>query len=679
MTLDISWAIIASLAMYLLPGYALVRLPKISRGGAHAALANADAARPPARFTRAEEFAFALGAGVALPPFLLELVHLVGIQWSPWAMAVYLGAALVINLAGLRKVLLSPFRWRLGAGSLLIALTVFAMGLQLLAVKDLPAGLWGDSLHHTMMAQLLVDHGGLFSSWQPYAPMATFTYHYGFHANAAFLHWLTGIPVIKTTMFSGQIILAASAPLAYLLVSRLVRLGRITRPQLLVMSGENLASAAGLWAAVFLAFYNTIPAWLMNWGRYTQPTGQLVLVVVLVCWMELLEAQGWNPRLMALTALLTACLALTHYLVTIWGVLGVGALALAYIMRKPSARVMGRVAGVGAITGALAVGLASPWLANIASGYLTNNAQGFISGSVGAQRIAEYSALVPITPFFIKDALMALAIAGVLMALVMRQWRGALLAVWAGLIILTITPQTFGLPGAGIIDSLTGYVGLYTFIGPLAGFAAGMAQTAFDARLATRGTAARMAPRAAGGLAMLVAVAAAIGWQPQMANSNYQLLTNADAAAMTWIKANTPSDAKFFVNAFPSYGGTLLAGSDGGWWLQFLTGRVTNLPPITYGSEKMETAEQKRAVNKLGVSLRGKPMADLTPTALDLTTPAHLETLRQNGFTHVYIGAHQNPPASQADAIDASALRASRGFRQVYARDGVEIYELVDR
>lgn len=676
MTFDIPLAIIASLAMYLLPGYALLRLLKTGQAGAFPE-------GPTARFTRAEEFAFALGAGIALPPLVLELAHLAGIQWSPWAMALYLGAALLINLAGLPARTRPPRpAWRdVLAFSALPLLTVFAMSLQLLAVKDLPAGLWGDSLHHTMMAQLLVDHGGIFSSWQPYAPLVTFTYHFGFHANAAFLHWLTGIPVLKTTLYSGQIILAASAPLAYVLVSRLVRLGSAYRPRFLAVDGEALARAAGMWAAVFVAFYNTIPAWLLNWGRYTQPTGQLVLVVALVCWLELLGSRTpparWSPALIVTTAMLTACLALTHYLVTIWGALGVAALALARIMRGRSARAMGRVAGVSAITAALAVGLALPWLVNIASGYLANNAQGFISGAVGAQRIAQSSTLGPITPFFIKDPLMALAVAGALMALVMRQWRVLLLAVWAALIVVTITPQTFGLPGAGIIDSLTGYVGLYTFVGPLAGFAAGVAQTALNARLAGRGRAARMAPRAAGGAAMLMAVVVAIGWQPSMANTSYQLLTNADMAAMSWIKTNTPRDAKFFVNAFPSYGGTLLAGSDGGWWLQFLTGRVTNLPPITYGSERMETLEQKRAVNRLGVTVRGKPLTDFSATRLDLSAPNALAALRQNGFTHVYIGAHQNPPPSQADWIDPAPLRLSPDFRQVYAQDGVEIYEIM--
>lgn len=655
MTLDIPLAILASLAMYLAPGYALARL--LWRGRALSA---------------PEMFGVALGAGIALPPLLLELARGLGLRWSAWAMAVYLGVALIINLAlSIRRRPTLPGVMALAPLIILIALSVFGMTLQLLAVQDLPAGLWGDSLHHTMITQLLVDNGGIFSSWQPYAPLTTFTYHFGFHANAAFLHWLTGIPVLKTTLYSGQIILAASAPLAFLLASRVAHLARPISPD-----------KAGFWAAVCVAFYNTLPAWLLNWGRYTQPTGQIVLVVALVCWMELFEAIA-SPRpspgrraLVALSAVFTSCLILTHYLVTIWGVLCVLALALAHMLRRPSARVMALLVGAGALTAALAGGLALPWLVNISSGYLANNAQGFISGSVGAQRIAEYTALPPITPFFIKTPLMALAFLGGLVGLATRQWRVLLLAVWAGLLLLTATPQTFGLPGAGVIDSLTAYVGLYTFVAPLAGVALGAAQDWLENAPALA-RAKQAAPRlaAAGGLAL--ALGSAISWQPRMADARYQLATPADMSAMAWIKTNTPPQAKFFVNTFPSYGGTLLAGSDAGWWLQFLTGRVTNLPPITYGSEKMASLEEKQAVNRLGANMRNKPLTDLSATRLDLSSAGALELLRANGFTHVYIGAHQNPPPSQADWVDPAPLRVSPAFRSVYAQNGVEIFELV--
>ncbi len=57
-----------------------------------------------------------------------------------------------------------------------------------------------------MIAQLLVDHGGLFTSWQPYAEMTTFTYHFGFHSAVAVFDWLTHMEIPKAVLWAGQIL-----------------------------------------------------------------------------------------------------------------------------------------------------------------------------------------------------------------------------------------------------------------------------------------------------------------------------------------------------------------------------------------------------------------------------------------------------------------------------------------
>ena len=71
-------------------------------------------------------------------------------------------------------------------------------------------------------AQLLADHGGLFSSWQPYAPLKTFTYHFGYHADVAWLHWLSGTPTTHGVLIIGQLQSALVVPMTYLLARRTV-------------------------------------------------------------------------------------------------------------------------------------------------------------------------------------------------------------------------------------------------------------------------------------------------------------------------------------------------------------------------------------------------------------------------------------------------------------------------
>ena len=79
------------------------------------------------------------------------------------------------------------------------------LAIWLVAVISLLVGLWGmrhmvvglgsDSYHHTLIEQLIIQNGGLPSNYLPYAHLATFSYHYGFHALVAAIDWLTkGIP-----------------------------------------------------------------------------------------------------------------------------------------------------------------------------------------------------------------------------------------------------------------------------------------------------------------------------------------------------------------------------------------------------------------------------------------------------------------------------------------------------
>src|SRR5262249_9212453 len=94
-----------------------------------------------------------------------------------------------------------------------------------------------------------------------------------------------------------------------------------------------------------------------------------------------------------------------------------------------------------------------------------------------------------------------------------------------------------------------------------------------------------------------------VGWQQQIARPEFQLFTPADARAMEWIRSKTPADGAFFVNSFVAYSGSLYAGSDGGWWLPFMSGRRSSLPPLTYGSEAGEQPGYQQMVNATNAAI----------------------------------------------------------------------------
>jgi hypothetical protein len=284
----------------------------------------------------------------------------------------------------------------------------------------------------------------------------------------------------------------------------------------------------------------------------------------------------------------------------------------------------------------------------------------------------------------------------------------ALPAVWAALLVLAVVPYVVGLPGAGTIDTLTGMGTLYIPAALLAGYALAAAQewlgtrtndqgpTTRDQRPGTNDQGLRSSfvvrrssfvvrrssvvgrrSSVVAILAVLALIAANAGWQARVVTGETALVTDADLAAIEWVRANTPADARFLVNSFPAYGGTLIAGTDAGWWLPLLAGRQVNVPPLNYGGEQPERRGYVVGVNALAKKLRGRDLADASPARIDLTRPVALKALKDNGFDYIYSGAHPYPGPGAADRFDTGRLRGHPAFRLVYDQGGVEIFQIL--
>src|SRR6185436_8311902 len=113
----------------------------------------------------------------------------------------------------------------------------------------------------------------------------------------------------------------------------------------------------------------------------------------------------------------------------------------------------------------------------------------------------------------------------------------------------------------------------------------------------------------------------------------------------------------FFVNSLTALAGTLIAGSDGGWWLPLLAGRQTNLPPLTYGSERGQVPAYAAQVNDFAAAIRGRALTDNTRVNIDLTNPSNYALLMQTGYRYVDNGAHPRPGPESVDHIDTAAMR----------------------
>ncbi len=657
--------LLALAALYLLPGLAVLRLLWTP-------------ARP---CSLAIVLALALGISVALPPLLLLLFQQLHLPWNGAVTWSYLLVSLLIAIVPIPSRMDSiklPRFWQSitiqTSDWLLLGISSAALLVRLYIVRDLPTGLFGDPYHHTMITQLLVDNQGLFQSWQPYAPIVSFTYHFGFHSNAAFFHWISGSNVIHSVIWTGQVLNALALPMAFLLAR--------------VLTGS---ATTGLWSALITGFISTIPAYYVNWGRYTQLTGHTVLVIVVVCWLLLLdETTPLNPhnersassrfpwKIILLTALATAAMMLTHYLVTILAALFVGSYALVWVLVRRSWRLVVAQTPMVLLTLALTLLLATPWLLNLLNGYLIRNATAIVSDMAPATVMAQYTALPAIVPMFAKNyviyaALLALGIAGW-----QRNWRVALAGLWSVLLFVVVIPYVIGLPGSGIVDNLTAFGALYLTLPLLAGFTLANMQAVLPTLLRWLPYPHRITQAGVGILALAI-IAWGTSWQMRVIDGSTQFVTHADMQAMEWIRDHTPPDARFLVNSFPAYGGTVVAGNDAGWWIPLLTGRLSTLPPILYANEFTDPPDYWYQLTDLVEGLRGRPLTDSTPIQVNVTTPQALQTLQQAGVDYVYHGAQAVPGPGQADIIDTTHLHASEAFQLVYAQGGVEIFALKKR
>jgi hypothetical protein len=130
---------------------------------------------------------------------------------------------------------------------------------------------------------------------------------------------------------------------------------------------------------------------------------------------------------------------------------------------------------------------------------------------------------------------------------------------------------------------------------------------------------------------------------------------------MAWIRDNTPANARFLVNSFFAYGGSLVAGSDAGWWIPLLAGRANTAPPITYAPEASSEPNYVTQINDLVRMVQDSAIDD----------PATVQFLRQNGVSHVYIGQKGGP------LLDVERLQASALYRSIYQQGQVQIFEIV--
>ena len=386
-------------------------------------------------------------------PVLLLWLSAVGIPFggaTVWVLTAGCGAG-AIALLWRQK----PLRLRLWAELrrretwLLATIALLSLAMRLLNVRALVAPNWVDALHHAEITQLIIARGGIPVDGGPYVELPGFYYHFGFHAVAAALAQMAGIPAYRAVLIVGQALLALAPVACYALAHEL--------------TGRRLPALA---AALVVGCWSYMPAYYASWGRYPQMAGLLLLPGAMLAIWRLASAPqvGWRDRLLA--ALLVAGLLLTHYRVSAlllpWMVL-----ALARLLWRPR---RGNVQAV-AWAAAMALLLAAPWLWRLLEQFAPQFAGQYGSLVAGPGEADAWPTSLLThrwTPYLLGGALVGLA-----WAAVRRCWPIVTFGLWAGLCTLIPNLHWIGLPDLWLVNNTTVAISFWLPAAVLSGYLLG--------------------------------------------------------------------------------------------------------------------------------------------------------------------------------------------------------------
>ncbi len=570
------------------------------------------------------------GLSVAAWAILLAWFKLVGITLQALSCGLIMGVGWIIGLWRNRSQFTLD-HWRRS-----LRLDINRLAIWLVAGVPLLVGLWGirhlvvgmgsDSYHHTLIVQMIVDEGGLPSNYLPFAPLVTFSYHYGFHAMVAALDWLTrGIPARLLVPVTFEFMLAAAALAAAFMAESVTR-----------------SRTAGLVSAVVTGLVCVFPAFMGNWGRYTQLAGTILLALFLGLFWRWMEAHFKWTHLFWIAAL-AAGIALTHYRITLMALIGVLVLSGIYLVRKrPNFAVLRLqlLAWLGA--GILAFLLGVPWLwlyfASRRLGYPVVISQATdVAFSISRLGIA-------VLNYPTNDVLLILAAAALVWGWLKRDQVVIWLTIWEALMLLLSRPSLLGADMDTISVIISSFVPLSVLLGWLAiqFYDRHPEPVTWLQRLVTAGL-------------VILSLWGAATISKNIYPDTAMVWAN-DLPALEWVRANTPPDALFVVNTFHwDFNDEFIIGSDAGYWLPLLAGRQTVTLPMNYNIERTNQSDLVQSLIKLD-QLNG-----------ELTTPAAVDFLRQIGASYIFIGEH-------GGKIDVKSLQDSPLFEQLYQHDSVSIF-----
>jgi hypothetical protein len=583
------------------------------------------------RFNKTDQMLLSFAFSVGFWAVLLAWLQWTGASLNAaWTLAIFLigwGVGLVRNRPWkIGCSLIGQLFGDLNQISLWVALSISLM-VGLYSIRHVVVGLGSDSYHHTLITQMLVDQGKIPTNYLPYAPIITFSYHYGFHALAAAIVWLTGIPTRLVVPILGQILVPLSGLSVAFFAFQVI--------------GKRIAGTIG---AAITALAAVFPFYMLNWGRDTQILG-LTLLPVFLGLVWLWRKEDFRSSFIPWLALSAAGISLAHYRVTLMAILAVMLLFFLELVYYPTElKQIGVRLREWAMVASGVLFLVGPWMLHVylshRQGYPVNI--GTVDGSFfSITRLGQ-----PALDYPTNFVLLTLACIALISGWILHDRFIIWLTLWTAIMLLLSRP-----PFAGqFMDTVSVLISLYI---PLA-VAVGWLFAKVLEHVPTSGVWLKAA--------ILALSSAYLLWSatniPKYIDPAGAYVTREDLAAADWIRANTPPNAYFMVNTINfSFSPKFIIGPDAGYWLPLLAGRRTVTLPMTF---QIERFSQPNVLDQL---------VNLHHLAGYLTTSDALNLMRADGIYYIFLG-------QKGGMISAEQLSGSADYKMVYHQSATYVFKI---
>lgn len=486
-----------------------------------------------------------------------------------------------------------------------------------------------DTYHHTLIVQLFEEQGGIPRSYLPYAPLTSYSYHFGFHSIVALFRWLFGTELLITTKTVALFLNGAIATTVALVAER--------------WAGNR---RAGVIAAAIVGVVAVSPFGLLRWGRFTQTTGLLYLAMGLLVLTELSEGAG-----LLFPSLITAGMVVSHYRVAAYWLLFAVLVGGYKILQRRVIELKDWL--LACVMGIL---LAAPWLVRVAwVQYDPEGMRAIVPVLEGVNSLRRLG--LPIRSFITNVPLMA--VSGISALLVWfgseRHGMGRVLVVWC--LVLVGGAFAFSVSGThfSFLDLNTTLLSLTVPVGILAGL---------SGEYLWNISRCWVQPLARAGIVLLLLAGITLGLfhlPGVIRDKSSYYLRPSDLTVMEWIENNIPENALILVDGIqPAWSPGWVVGIDQGYWIPLLAHRTTTVPPMIYPVEwgdpdrltiMLEASGELLLRNSGGPSPSGEDLADY-------------------GITHIVVGRHRG-------SLIPSELTQEARLREIHRQDWVWVFEVV--